>query len=62
MDLIMLIVLFLVIALALTILGVRGAAISMDIAKILIAIFVVLLILSLIFGGSFFGGGPYWHT
>ena len=59
MDLIMLIVLFLVIALALTIMGMKGAVLSMEIAKILIAVFVILLVLSLVFGGSF--SGPYWR-
>lgn len=58
-DLISAFILFLVIALVLTILGVRGAAMSMDIAKIIGAIIIVLIILALIFGGSFFGGGPY---
>ena len=57
-DLISAFILFLVIALVLTILGVRGAAMSMDIAKIIGAIIIVLKILTLIFGGGFgFGHG-----
>ena len=46
-------IVFFVIALILGVLGVRGAGISMDIAKWLIILFVILAILSLIFGGSF---------
>lgn len=62
MDLIMLIVLFLVIALVLTVLGMKGAVLSMEIAKWLIILFVVLILVSLIFGGSFTGGsGFYWR-
>ena len=33
--------------------GVRGAGISMDIAKWLIIVFIILAVLSLIFGGAF---------
>ena len=51
-------ILFLIIALLLTILGVRGAAMSMEIAKIIGAIIIVLIILALLFGGGFgFGHG-----
>ncbi len=52
-DLLYLAVVFFVIALILGIMGVRGAGISMDIAKWLIIVFIILAILSLIFGGSF---------
>jgi uncharacterized membrane protein YtjA (UPF0391 family) len=52
-DLLYLAVVFFVIALILGILGVRGAGISMDIAKWLIIVFIILAVLSLIFGGSF---------
>ncbi len=52
-DLLYLAIVFFVIALLLGVLGVRGAGISMDIAKWLIIVFIVLAILSLIFGGSF---------
>ena len=52
-DLLYLSVVFFVIALILGILGVRGAGISMDIAKWLIIVFIILAVLSLIFGGSF---------
>lgn len=52
-DLLYLGVVFFVIALILGVLGVRGAGISMDIAKWLIIVFVILAILSLVFGGSF---------
>ena len=51
-DLIYLAVVFFVIALILGILGVRGAGISMDIAKWLIIVFIILAVLSLIFGGG----------
>ena len=51
-DLIYLAVVFFVIALILGILGVRGAGISMEIAKWLIIVFIILAVLSLIFGGS----------
>jgi len=53
MDLLYLAVLFFVVALILSILGIRGAGISMEIAKWLIILFVVLAILSLLFGGTF---------
>ena len=53
MDLLYLAVLFFVVALILAILGIRGAGISMEIAKWLIILFVVLAILSLLLGGSF---------
>ena len=52
-DLIYLAVVFFVIALILGILGVRGAGISMEIAKWLIIAFIILAVLSLIFGGGF---------
>ncbi len=52
-DLLYLAVVFFVIALVLAVLGVRGAGISMEIAKWLIIVFIVLALLSLIFGGSF---------
>ncbi len=52
-DLLYLAIVFFVIALVLAILGVRGAGISMEIAKWLIIVFIVLAILSLLFGGSF---------
>ena len=41
------------IALILGILGIRGAGISMEIAKWLIIVFIILAVLSLILGGSF---------
>jgi uncharacterized membrane protein YtjA (UPF0391 family) len=46
-------ILFFVIALVLGILGVRGAGISMEIAKWLIIVFIILAILSLILGTSY---------
>jgi uncharacterized membrane protein YtjA (UPF0391 family) len=46
-------VVFFVIALILGILGVRGAGISMEIAKWLIIVFIILAILSLILGTSY---------
>ena len=52
-DLLYLAVVFFVIAMILGILGVRGAGISMEIAKWLIIVFIILAVLSLIFGGSF---------
>ncbi len=52
-DLLYLAIVFFVIALILGVLGIRGAGISMDIAKWLIILFVILAVLSLIFGGSF---------
>lgn len=52
-DLLYLAVVFFVIALVLAVLGVRGAGISMDIAKWLIIVFIILAVLSLILGGSF---------
>lgn len=58
-DLVSAFILFLIIALVLTILGVRGAAMSMEIAKIIGAIIIVLIILTLVFGGSFLGGGTW---
>lgn len=51
-DLLYLAVMFFVIALILGVLGWRGAGISMNIAKWLIIVFIILAILSLIFGGS----------
>ena len=52
-DLLYLALVFFVIALILGILGVRGVGISMEIAKWLIIVFIILAILSLVFGGSF---------
>ena len=52
-DLLYLALVFFVIALILGILGVRGVGISMEIAKWLIIVFVILAVISLIFGGSF---------
>ncbi len=52
-DLLYLAIVFFVIALILGILGVRGAGISMDIAKWLIIVFIILAVITLIFGGSF---------
>ena len=52
-DLLYLAVVFFVIALILGILGVRGVGISMEIAKWLIIVFIILAVLSLVFGGSF---------
>jgi uncharacterized membrane protein YtjA (UPF0391 family) len=49
-DLLTLAILFFIIALVLAILGVRGAGISMDIAKWLIIVFIVLAIISLLLG------------
>lgn len=51
-DLLYLAVVFFVIALILGVLGWRGAGISMDIAKWLIIVFIILAVLSLVFGGS----------
>ena len=53
MDLLYLAIIFFVIALILGILGVRGVGISMEIAKWLIIVFIILAILSLVLGGSF---------
>ena len=53
MDLLYLAIVFFVIALILGILGVRGAGISMDIAKWLIIVFIILAVLSLLLGGGF---------
>ncbi len=52
-DLLYLAIVFFVIALILGVLGVRGAGISMEIAKWLIIVFIILAILTLIFGGTF---------
>jgi len=52
-DLLYLAVVFFVIALILAVLGVRGAGISMEIAKWLIIVFIILAVLSLVLGGSF---------
>jgi len=52
-DLLYLAIVFFVIALILGVLGVRGAGISMEIAKWLIIVFIILAILSLLFGGTF---------
>jgi uncharacterized membrane protein YtjA (UPF0391 family) len=51
-DLLYLAVVFFVIALILGIMGSRGAGISMDIAKWLIIVFIILAVLSLILGGG----------
>ena len=51
-DLLYLAVVFFVVALILAILGIRGAGISMEIAKWLIIVFIILAVLSLIFGGT----------
>jgi uncharacterized membrane protein YtjA (UPF0391 family) len=53
MDLLYLAIVFFVIALILGVLGVRGAGISMDIAKWLIIVFIILAVLTLLFGGTF---------
>ena len=53
MDLLYLAIIFFVIALILGILGVSGAGISMEIAKWLIILFIILAVLTLIFGGTF---------
>jgi uncharacterized membrane protein YtjA (UPF0391 family) len=52
-DLLYLAVVFFVVALILAILGIRGAGISMEIAKWLIIVFIILAVLTLILGGSF---------
>jgi len=52
-DLLYLALVFFVIALILGILGVSGAGISMEIAKWLIIVFIILAVITLIFGGSF---------
>jgi uncharacterized membrane protein YtjA (UPF0391 family) len=52
-DLLYLAIVFFVIALILGVLGVRGAGISMEIAKWLIIVFIILAVLTLIFGGTF---------
>jgi len=51
-DLLYLALVFFAIALILGVLGVRGAGISMDIANWLIIVFVILAVLTLIFGSS----------
>ena len=51
-DLLYLAIVFFVIALILGVLGVRGAGISMDIAKWLIIVFLIMAVLSFIFGSS----------
>jgi uncharacterized membrane protein YtjA (UPF0391 family) len=53
MDLLYLAIVFFVIALILGVLGVRGAGISMEIAKWLIIVFIILAVLTLVLGGSF---------
>lgn len=52
-DLLFLAIVFFVIALILGVLGVSGAGISMEIAKWLIIVFIILAVLTLIFGGTF---------
>ncbi len=52
-DLLYLAIVFFVIALILGVLGIRGAGISMEIAKWLVIAFIILAILSLLFGGTF---------
>ncbi len=51
-DLLSLAILFFIIALVLAVLGVRGAYISMEIAKWLIIVFIILAIISVLLGGS----------
>ncbi len=51
-DLLSLAIVFFIIALVLAILGVRGAYISMEIAKWLIIVFIILAIISILLGGS----------
>ena len=46
-------IIFFAIALVLAILGQRGAGISMEIAKWLIIVFIILAVLSLLLGGGF---------
>jgi len=46
-------IVFFVIALILGVLGVSGAGISMEIAKWLIIVFIILAVLTLLFGGTF---------
>jgi uncharacterized membrane protein YtjA (UPF0391 family) len=53
MDLLYLAIVFFVIALILGVLGVSGAGISMEIAKWLIIVFIILAVLTLLFGGTF---------
>jgi uncharacterized membrane protein YtjA (UPF0391 family) len=53
MDLLYLALVFFVIALILGVLGVSGAGISMEIAKWLIIVFIILAVLTLLFGGTF---------
>ena len=53
MDLLYLALVFFVIALILGVLGVSGAGISMEIAKWLIRVFIILAVLTLLFGGTF---------
>lgn len=56
-DLIYLAVVFLVLALLFAILGMRGiAGLSMEIAKWFVIIFVVVAVITFLFGGSIFGG------
>lgn len=52
-DLLYLAIVFFVIALILGVLGIRGAGISMEIAKWLVIVFIILAVLSLLLGGSF---------
>jgi uncharacterized membrane protein YtjA (UPF0391 family) len=53
MDLLYLAIVFFVIALILGVLGVSGAGISMEIAKWLIIVFIILAVITLLFGGTF---------
>ena len=56
-DLIYLAVVFLILALVFAILGMRGiAGFSMEIAKWFVIIFVVVAVITFLFGGNFLGG------
>jgi uncharacterized membrane protein YtjA (UPF0391 family) len=56
-DLIYLAVVFLVLALLFAIMGMRGiAGFSMEIAKWLVIIFVIVAVITFLFGGSLLGG------
>ena len=56
-DLIYLAVVFLILALVFAILGMRGiAGFSMEIARWFVIIFVVVALITFLFGGSVFGG------
>lgn len=55
-DLFTMFIFLLVVALALTILGVREAAMSIDIAKIIGAVIIVLILLTVFFGTGVISG------